>query len=212
MSDTNDMVDTLRSFGVIPVVAIDNAADAAPLGEALVSGGLSIAEVTFRTEAASEAIAILAGRGDMLVGAGTVLSIEQADRAIDAGAAFLVSPGINPKVIEHAIGCGVPIFPGVATPTDIELAMSLRLDTLKFFPAEAFGGLPTLKALAAPYRMVKFIPTGGIGATNLMDYLAFDRVVACGGSWMVKSDLIAAGKFERIHQLAYEAVQLVASR
>lgn len=193
---------------LLPVIALESSADAAPLAEALVAGGLPVAEVTFRTAAAVDSIRTMAARGDMVVGAGTVLSTEQVKQAVDAGATFMVSPGCNPKVIEYCVENGICIFPGIATPTDIELALSLGVPTLKFFPAEALGGIAMLKALAAPYRMMKFVPTGGISAANLSDYLKLPFVVACGGSWMVAPKLIADGDFDRITALTREAVAL----
>lgn len=202
----NEVIEKLGGYKVVPVVAIEDARDAEPLADALVAGGLPVAEVTFRTDAAEHAIRTMANREDILVGAGTVLTVEQARLAEDAGARFIVSPGVNPPVVEHCINVELPITPGISSPTDIDLAMSFGLTALKFFPAEAFGGLKTLKAIAAPYRMCRFIPTGGISADNLADYLAFDRVLACGGSWMVKGDLIAGKQFDRIGELTREAV------
>lgn len=196
---------------IIPVVAIDNADDAPALAEALIAGGLPCAEITFRTAAAEAAIKAMALRGDMTVGAGTVLTVEQAQKAVDAGATFIVAPGLNPKVVRFCQEINVPVTPGVATPTDIETAMDLGLNVLKFFPAEAFGGLKTLKAISAPYQAVKFIPTGGLNAANVSDYLKHSKVAACGGSWMVKSSLIAEGAFEHITRLTREAVQIVKS-
>lgn len=196
---------------LLPVIALDRAIDAPPLADSLVAGGLPVAEITFRTAAAAESIRVMAARGDMIVGAGTVLSVDQVKEAVDAGATFIVSPGCNPKVIEYCVANAIPITPGVATPTDIELAHSFGLTLLKFFPAEALGGVGMLKALSAPYGMIRFIPTGGIHADNLRDYLALPSVVACGGSWMVASRLIAAGNFDRIRNLTREAVALTQS-
>lgn len=204
----HEVIEKLGASKIVPVVAIDDARDADALADALVEGGLAVAEVTFRTDAAEDAIRTMANRGDMLVGAGTVLTVEQARHAADAGAKFIVSPGVNPPVVEHCINVELPITPGISSPTDIDLAMSFGLTALKFFPAEAFGGLKTLKAIAAPYRMCRFIPTGGISADNLADYLAFDRVLACGGSWMVKPQLIADKQFDRITALTREAVDI----
>lgn len=200
----------LAKHRLVPVIALQDAADAAPLAEALVAGGLPIAEVTFRTAAAAESIQAMADRGDMLVGAGTVLTVDQVKQAKDSGATFVISPGISAHVVEAAQSMGMPIYPGVATPTDIQLALSLGLDTVKFFPAEAFGGLKSLKAIAAPYGMLKFIPTGGISPGNVLDYLAFDKIVACGGSWMVKPSLFESGDFAPVEAAVREAVQLVA--
>ena len=203
----NEVLEQIGKIGIVPVVVIDDAADAVPLCKALVDGGLPIAEITFRTAAAEEAIKRAASElPDMLIGAGTVLTTEQAQRAIGAGARFIVSPGFNPAVLEFCAEKGVPITPGCSNPTDIEMALSHNLEVVKFFPAEAFGGLKTLKAISAPYGMMKFIPTGGIDASNLNDYLGFSKVLACGGSWMVKADLIKAGEFGAIAQLTREAV------
>lgn len=193
---------------LLPVIALESADDALPLADALTAGGLPVAEITFRTEAAEKSIRTIAARGDMIVGAGTVLTIDQVRRAVDAGATFMVSPGCNPKVIEYCVSHGIAITPGVATPTDIELAHSFGLTVLKFFPAEALGGVGMLKALSAPYGGIRFIPTGGIHADNLRDYLALPSVVACGGSWMVAPKLIASGNFDRIRDLTREAVAL----
>lgn len=195
---------------IIPVVAIQDAGDALPLADALIRGGLPCAEITFRTAAAAAAIEAIAKRGDIDVGAGTVLKVEQVKQAVDAGATFIVSPGFNPKVVGYCIDKGIPVTPGVSNPTDIEMALDFGLEILKFFPAEAFGGLKTLKAMSAPYTMMRFIPTGGIGPGNVLDYLKHPKVAACGGSWMVKSDLIAGGQFERITELTREAVAIAA--
>lgn len=207
------MTEALNKLGeikLVPVVAIPSEDKAAPLAEALVAGGLPCAEITFRTDAAVAAMKIMALREDMLIGAGTVLKIDQVKAAVDAGATFMVSPGFNPKVVGYCVDNSIPITPGVSNPTDIEMALDFGLEVVKFFPAEAFGGLKTLKAMSAPYGMVRFIPTGGITPGNLLDYLAFEKVVACGGSWMVKKDLIVAGDFDRIQKLTAEAVVLAA--
>ena len=203
----SDVLQQLAVAGIVPVVVIDDAEKAVPLAQALIAGGLPVAEVTFRTAAAEEAIRRISQNvPEILLGAGTVLTIEQAQRAIDAGARYIVSPGLNPDVVRFCQSKGVPITPGCSNPTDIEMAMGLGLDVVKFFPAEAFGGLATLKAIAAPYGKVKFIPTGGIDATNINDYLAFNKVLACGGSWMVKAELIKENKFDEITRLTREAV------
>ena len=205
-----EILDTLGRLGLVPVVKIDRAEDAVDLGRALLAGGLPCAEITFRTEAAEEAIRqISASVPDIILGAGTVLSVDQADRAVSAGAQFIVSPGFNQKVVDWCLDKEIPLTPGVATPTEIDMALDKGLSILKFFPAEALGGLVTLKAIAAPYVGVKFIPTGGINSTNLGDYLAHPSVHCCGGSWLVKANLIAAGKFGEITQLAREAVSVV---
>jgi 2-dehydro-3-deoxyphosphogluconate aldolase/(4S)-4-hydroxy-2-oxoglutarate aldolase len=193
---------------VIPVVALERAADAPRLADALVAGGLPCAEITFRTAAAADAIRALAGRADFSVGAGTVLDLEQARRAADSGARFVVSPGLNPKVVRFCRDNGIPVLPGVCTPSDITLAYEMGLQLLKFFPAEAMGGLKTLDALAGPFPMMRFVPTGGIDPRNLRDYLRHPRVAACGGSWMVKAGLIAEGRFADIARLTREAVEL----
>jgi 2-dehydro-3-deoxyphosphogluconate aldolase/(4S)-4-hydroxy-2-oxoglutarate aldolase len=205
-----EILDTLGRLGLVPVVKIDRAEDAVELGRALLAGGLPCAEITFRTEAAEEAIRqISASVPDIILGAGTVLSVDQADRAVSAGAQFIVSPGFNQKVVDWCLNNKIPVTPGVATPTEIDMALDKGLNILKFFPAEALGGLVTLKAIAAPYVGVKFIPTGGINPANLADYLAHPSVHCCGGSWLVKANLIAAGKFGEITQLASEAVSVV---
>ncbi len=204
------MVEMFRKIGIVPVVVIDDKKDAEPLAKALVDGGLPCAEVTFRTAAAEETIRIMSEKfPDMLVGAGTVLTTEQADRAAAAGAKFIVSPGLNPEVVRHCLKKGIPVIPGIQTPTEIETALSLGLKTVKFFPAEPAGGLKMIKAVAAPYVGLSFMPTGGISASNVRDYLAYDRIVACGGSWMVKKDLIAEGRFDEIRGMVAEAAQIV---
>ena len=204
------MMKKLQKIGIVPVVVLNDVKDALPLAERLVRGGLPCAEVTFRTAAAEESIRQMAkAYPDMIIGAGTVLTCEQADRAIDAGAKFIVSPGFNPKVTEYVLKKGVPMTPGVCTPTEIEAALQFDLDVLKFFPAEPSGGLKMIKALAAPYVGLNFMPTGGIGAGNVRDYLAYDRIVACGGSWMVSGSLVKEGKFDEIEALVKEAADIV---
>ncbi|WP_018415441.1 bifunctional 4-hydroxy-2-oxoglutarate aldolase/2-dehydro-3-deoxy-phosphogluconate aldolase [Teredinibacter turnerae] len=204
-------LEKIAQIKVVPVVAIDNADDAAPLAKALVAGGLPCAEVTFRTDAALESMKRMAELGTIQVGAGTVSKVEQVKAAVDVGATFMVSPGFNPKVVDYCVTNGIPIAPGITNPTDIEMALDFDLEVLKFFPAEAFGGVNTLKALSGPYGNIKFIPTGGIGANNLLDYLSFPKVIACGGSWMVKGDLIKANNFAEIERLTKEAVELANS-
>ena len=195
----NPIIEQIGKIGIVPVIALESAEDARPLAQALCSGGLPCAEVTFRTDAAQEAIRIMAEEfPDMLVGAGTVLCVEQVDRAVSAGAKFVVSPGLNPKVVAYCQDKGIPILPGTANPSDVEAALEMGLEAVKFFPAEAAGGIKMIKAMSAPYGNVKFMPTGGINADNLKEYLDFEKVIACGGSWMVKKDLIKAGKFEEI--------------
>ena len=203
------MEEQLKELGVVPVVVLNDAKDAVPLAEALVEGGLPCAEVTFRTEAAEESIRLIAEKyPDMLVGAGTVLTIEQVDRAVAAGAKFIVSPGFDPEIVDYCLDKGVPVFPGCVTPSEVAQAVKRGLKIVKFFPAEQFGGLATIKALAAPYTGLKFMPTGGVSAKNLEDYLSYDKIIACGGSWMVKGDLVKAGEFDKIRELTEEAVAL----
>ncbi|MCF0136579.1 MAG: bifunctional 4-hydroxy-2-oxoglutarate aldolase/2-dehydro-3-deoxy-phosphogluconate aldolase [Lachnospiraceae bacterium] len=204
------MMEQLKKIGIIPVVVLDDAKDAEPLGKALVEGGLPCAEVTFRTAAAEETIRIMAEKfPDMLVGAGTVLTTEQVDRAVKAGAKFIVSPGLNPKVVSYCLEKNIPVCPGIQTPSEIEQALELGLTEVKFFPAEPAGGLKMIKAIAAPYVNVNFMPTGGISASNVREYLAYDRIIACGGSWMVKKDLITAGKFDEVKAMVREAADIV---
>lgn len=203
----NKVVEELGKIGIVPVIALDDAKDAEPLAKALIEGGLPCAEVTFRTAAAEESIRIMASKyPELVVGAGTVLTPEQADRAMNAGAKFIVSPGLNPKVVKHCIDKGYPIVPGTSNPSDVEVAIELGLDVVKFFPAEAAGGLNMIKSMAAPYTNMKFMPTGGINAGNLKSYLDFGKIVCCGGSWMVKKDMVVAGDFEGIKNLTKQAV------
>lgn len=198
-------------FGVVPVVVLNNAKDALPLAEALTEGGLPCAEVTFRTEAAEECIRLMSEKyPEMLVGAGTVLTTEQADRAVKAGAKFIVSPGFDGEIVDYCIRKEIPVFPGCITPSEVAQAVKRGLRIVKFFPAEQAGGLPMIKAMAAPYTMVRFMPTGGINGKNLKEYLEYDKILCCGGSWMVKGDLIKAGEFDKIRELTKEAVELVA--
>ena len=197
---------------LVPVVKLDRVADALPLGEALIKGGLPVAEVTFRTDAAEESIRNMRKEfPDMMIGAGTVINAEHAKRAIDAGSAFLVSPGTSRAVIECAQAAGIPVFPGVCTPTEIMIIMEYGLTVAKFFPAKQYGGLSTIKAIAAAFPSLRFMPTGGVNASNILEYLSFDKIVAVGGSWMVKGDLINSGNFDEITRLTAEAVQLIAS-
>lgn len=204
---TMNVIDEIYSIGIVPVIALDDAKDAEPLARALCNGGLPCAEVTFRTAAAEESIKIMAEKfPEMLVGAGTVLTTEQVDRAVNAGAKFIVSPGLNPKVVKYCIDKNIPIMPGTANPSDVEAALELGLEVVKFFPAEAAGGIEMIKAMSAPYGKVRFMPTGGVNASNLKSYLDFPKIVACGGTWMVKKDLIADGKFDEIEALTREAV------
>lgn len=206
----NPIMKRIHELKLVPVVALENADCAAPLAEALIAGGLPCAEITFRTAAAVQCMRNIARFDGICLGAGTVLTVDQVKAAIDAGAKYIVTPGFNPDVVGYCVSKGIPITPGVATPTDIELGLRFGLEVLKFFPAEPFGGLKTLKAISAPYGMIRFIPTGGISEANVRDYLAFDKVFACGGSWMVRKDLIDAGKFDEIAILTKKAVDLVA--
>jgi 2-dehydro-3-deoxyphosphogluconate aldolase/(4S)-4-hydroxy-2-oxoglutarate aldolase len=203
------VIDRIAELKLIPMVVMDKAEHAGAFGDALVTGGLPVAEITFRTPAAEQSIRALAQRGDLLVGAGTILSTEQADRAIDAGAQFLVAPGTSPEIVEHVLKRGAAMVPGVVTPSEIELAMSLGVTTLKFFPAEAMGGVATLKALAGPYPDVRFVPTGGITPELLPNYLHLPCVIACGGSWLAPRDLLAAGKFDAITRLVEQAKRIL---
>ena len=206
----NDTLVQIGKTGIVPVVVLNNASDAEPLAEALINGGLPCAEVTFRTEAAEDSIMLMSKKfPEMFVGAGTVLTTEQVDRAIGAGAKFIVSPGFNPKVVEYCLKNNYPITPGIMTPTELEMALGFGLDVVKFFPAENAGGLKMIKAMSAPYTMMKFMPTGGINAANVGDYLACDKILACGGSWMVKGDLIKEGNFAEIEKLTAEAAEIV---
>lgn len=200
----------IEEFKIVPVVVLQEEKDAPMLAEALISGGLPVAEVTFRTQAAEASIREMAKRyPDMLIGAGTVTSRDQAERAMDAGAKFLVTAGFNRAVTEYAVEHKIPIFPGVCTPTELMLLLEYDLPVAKFFPAEQFGGLKTIKALSGPFPNIRFMPTGGINAENICEYLASPKVIACGGSWMVKDSLIREGNFEEIQRLTKEAVALV---
>ena len=203
----SDVIKQLSLIGIVPVIKIDDAKDAAPLAKALIEGGLPCAEVTFRTAAAKDAIAIIAKEyPDMIVGAGTVLTKAQVDDAIEAGAKFIVSPGFNPEIVKYCQEKGCPIVPGINNPSGIEAALELGLKTVKFFPAEQSGGIEMIKAMSAPYGGVTFMPTGGVNPKNVNDYLAFPKIICCGGSWMVKPEMIAAGDFEGIKTLVREAV------
>jgi 2-dehydro-3-deoxyphosphogluconate aldolase/(4S)-4-hydroxy-2-oxoglutarate aldolase len=193
---------------LVPVIAIEDAAEAIPLGRTLLENGLPIAEVTFRTKAAGAAIRQLAQLSELTLGAGTVLSTDQVQAACDAGAQFMVTPGFNPKVVDYCVKQNIPIVPGVCTPTEIEAALEYSLDVLKFFPAESMGGVNSLRAFSGPYARVKFIPTGGINAANVGHYLNLPNVLACGGSWMVGQKLIASKNYAEIARLTREAVWL----
>ena len=205
------VAEKIAELGVVPVVVLEDAKDAAPLAKALVEGGLPCAEVTFRTAAAEESIKLMTAEyPDMFVGAGTVLTIDQVDRAVAAGAKFIVSPGFAPEIVDYCLEKEIPVFPGCITPSEVAQAVKRGLKVVKFFPAEQFGGVATIKAMAAPYVGLKFMPTGGVNAKNLESYLGCDKIIACGGSWMVKGDLVKAGKFDEIKDLTAEAVKLVA--
>lgn len=206
----NRILEEIGKIGIIPVVVLEEAEKAVPVAKALQAGGINCAEVTFRTAAAEQAIGNMTREmPEMLVGAGTVLTIKQVDRAVAAGAEFIVTPGYNPKVVDYCIRKTIPVIPGCMDTHAIEMALDAGLDTVKFFPAEAAGGLSMIKALAGPYGELKFMPTGGINAGNLTKYLAFDKVIACGGSWMVKPALVKAGSYDEITGLTKEAVALV---
>lgn len=206
-----DILAALSAARLVPVVVLDDAAHAGPLAEALVAGGLPVAEVTFRTAAAPDAIRVMADRGDLLVGAGTVLTPDQVDRAVAAGASYVVSPGLSRAVVERCQEHGVLALPGAVTATEVQAALELGLTTVKFFPAGTSGGAPAIAALAAPFGGVRFVPTGGVGPGNLHDYLAIPAVAAVGGSWMVPRDRIAAGDLDGVRRLTAEAVALAAS-
>ena len=206
----NAILERIGALRLVPVVKIESSKDAVPLGQALLEAGLPIAEITFRTAAAEGAIrALTAELPELLVGAGTVLSVDQIKSASDAGARFMVAPGFNPTVVDYCLKHDICVVPGVNNPSQIERALERRLEVVKFFPAEASGGLPFLKAVAAPYSDILFLPTGGISLQNLMTYLSFPRVIACGGSWMVEADLISAGNFPEIKRRSREAVAAI---
>lgn len=205
-----DILKELSNIGIIPVIKINETKKAVPLAKALIEGGLPAAEVTFRTDAAEESIrAISKAYPDMIVGAGTVLTIEQAERAVNAGAKFIVSPGFNPKVVKWCIDKGIIVVPGISTPSEIEQALEMGLSIVKFFPAEQSGGIAKIKAMSAPYGNVKFMPTGGINLDNVCDYLSFGKIVACGGSFMVKESLINDDKWDEITALTKKAVDVM---
>lgn len=205
-----NIIERFKKMKIVPVVKVDNEEDAVSLAEALVKGGLPCAEVTFRTTAAAAAIRKMKETfPNMLVGAGTVLNSAQVDEAIEAGAEFIVSPGLNARTVKYCQEKDIPILPGVATASEIEQAIELGLTAVKFFPAEVNGGIAAIKALAAPYYMMEFMPTGGVNLQNVKEYLAFERIIACGGTWMVQDGMIQSGEFDKIEQLAREAVEYV---
>ncbi len=211
--NTPKMEEAIKRFsevGIIPVVVLNDAKDAEPLGQALMEGGLPAAEVTFRTDAAEESIRIMSEKfPDMLVGAGTVLTIDQAERAIAAGAKFIVSPGFDPEIVQFCLDRDIPVCPGVQTPTEVIQAYKFGLDHVKFFPAENAGGLAMIKAVGAAFPSMKFMPTGGISASNVTEYLENSKIFCCGGSWMVKGDMIKAGEFDKIKEKVAEAAAIV---
>ena len=204
-----NIYEQFQQMGVVPVVVLEDVKDARPLAKSLVEGGLPCAEVTFRTEAAAESIRQMAeAYPEMLVGAGTVLTTEQVDEAVAAGAKFIVSPGFDAEIVDYCIGKDISVLPGCATPSEVAQAVKRGLQVVKFFPAEQAGGIAMIKAMAAPYHTLKFMPTGGINQDNLKDYLSFDKILCCGGSWMVKENLIKAGAFDKICELTREAKKL----
>jgi len=206
----NETLKKIGELGIVPVVKIEKAEDALPLGKALIDGDLPIAEITFRTSAAEDSIKILTAKfPSLLVGAGTVLTIEQVKKAISAGAKFIVSPGFNPRVVDYCIKNDILITPGINNPTQIEMALEREIEVVKYFPAEASGGLALLKSMSAPYAGIRFIPTGGINQNNLCSYLSNNKIHACGGSWMVKAELISSGDFAEITRLTKEAVSIM---
>lgn len=207
-----DVIETISSLKLVPVVKLDRVEDAVPLAQALLRAGLPVAEITFRTEAAEESIRQIAAQvPQVLVGAGTITSVEQAKRALDAGAKFFVTPGFNRDVAQFCKTNQVPLFPGVCTPTEVMMLMEFGFTVAKFFPAGQYGGLKTIQALAGPFPQLKFMPTGGVNESNVLEYLSSDKIIACGGSWMVKDSLIRAGDFAAIEELTRSAVQLVQS-
>ena len=192
----------LEKYKIVPVIVLEDEKKAVDVAKALIDGGLPCAEITFRTKTAQSSIKLITEKfPDMMVGAGTILTTEQVDSAVESGAKFVVSPGLNPKIVEYCIQKKIPIIPGCSNPTDIEMALELGLKLLKFFPAEAAGGTKMIKALSDPYNMVEFMPTGGINQDNILNYLNCNSVLACGGSWMVNKDLIANSEFEKIKEL-----------
>lgn len=209
MMDVPSMNERLGQLRLLPVIALQAVEQAEPLAEALQSGGLPCAEITLRTEAALPAMKRLAGRQDFLLGAGTVHSAREAEASRDAGAQFIVTPGFNPRTVQWCLDHKLPIYPGISSPTDLEMALEMGLEVVKFFPAEVMGGIPALKAFSGPYAGIRFIPTGGVGPGNLSAYLALPSVLACGGSWMVPTDRLAAGDFETIRRLTADAMKLV---
>ncbi len=200
----------IYKLGVIPVVALDDANSAVDLAKALINGGLPCAEITFRTEAAKDSIELISKEfPEMLVGAGTVLSIEQAKEAIKAGAKFIVAPGFDPELVDYCLENNIPVFPGCVTPSEVTQAYKRGLGIVKFFPASNYGGMTMIKALAGPFPSMRFIPTGGINKDNLPEYIESEKIFACGGTWMVKKDLINNKEFDKIETMTKEAVEIV---
>lgn len=207
---TEKVLKQFEEVGIIPVVVLNDAKDAEPLGRALMEGGLPAAEVTFRTEAAEESIRIMSEKfPDMLVGAGTVLTTDQVDRAVNAGAKFVVAPGFDAEIVQYCLDRDIPVCPGTQSPSEVMAAVKMGLDHVKFFPAENSGGLKMINAIGAAMPAVKFMPTGGINAQNVVEYLKSGRIFCCGGSWMVKADLIKEGKFDEIKNLVADAAKIV---
>ena len=206
----NKVVEELSKIGIVPVIALDDAKDAELLAKALIEGGLPCAEVTFRTAAAEESIRVMhEAYPDMVLAAGTVLTTEQVDRAVAAGASLIVSPGFDPEIVDYCISKNIEVVPGIVTPSELAQAVKRGLTRVKFFPAEAAGGLKMIKAMCAAYTNVRIMPTGGINAKNISEYLECDKIFCCGGSWMVKGDMIKAGEFDKIKDMTAEAVSLV---
>lgn len=204
------VLDKIQAMGIVPVVVLNDSKDAAPLASALCGGGLPCAEVTFRTDAAEASIRIMKTQfPEMTIGAGTILTTQQVERAMDAGAEFIVSPGFDKEIVDYCIAAGIPVVPGAVTPSEVAQVVKAGLEVVKFFPAEPAGGLTMIKALAAPYSMLKFMPTGGINSENVKDYLKYEKIAACGGSWMVQNSLITEQKFDEIKSLTKEAVEIV---
>lgn len=204
-----EFIKKLEELKIVPVIKINDAKNAYALGKALVEGGLPVAEVTFRTDAAEESIREMKKIDGLIVGAGTITSVKMAEIAVAAGAEFLVTAGFSRPVTEYAVANNIPLFPGACTPTEVLSIMEYDLPVAKFFPAEQYGGLTTIKALAGPFPNMKFMPTGGVSTKNVREYLSHPNIIACGGSWMVKEDLIDGGHFDQIASLVREAVELV---
>ncbi len=208
--EMQELLEQVEKYKIVPVVVLEDAKDAEPLGRALQNGGLPVAEVTFRTAAAADSIrAMKKAFPDMLLGAGTVINVEQCKQALDCGASFIVTPGYSEEVTEYCCNNGIPILPGVCTPTELMAVVSHGLPVAKFFPAAQFGGLKTIRALAAPFPQMRFMPTGGVSEANVKEYLEEPKIIAVGGSWMVKQDKIRAGRFDEIEEMTRSAVALV---